>query len=678
MQEQLTTDQLFIRKLVEIVVANLGNENFGVNELAHESGMSRARLNRKLNAITKKSINQFIREVRLQKALEMLQNESLTVSEVAFKVGFNSPNYFNTCFHEYFGYPPGKVKKGSSENPDDNLITSFISIQEQKRSFWKALAFYKTWILVVFGLIVVVVILSYPKIFKRDTLDNLRSSDGRISVVVMPFRNQTNDTVWNIWQECIQDNLITYLSNFPEALKIRQTESIRSLIPGNAGASYASITPSVAAKIARKLDANIFIFGSIQKAGATLRLNARLINTRTENALTSFEIDGPCKQEIIFQIIDSLKRMLTNYLVISKLEIGVSPEYRDLESNSPEAYRYFIYGNNAMMKGDFLTSVNLYSQAIKIDSTFNTAIIGLIIQYINFALYEDAKKLCLKVYNRRDQMPLQYKNTANWIHALLFETPREAINYLRQSLEIDDQMPGPYYLIGMHYNSLYQFDQAIPEFEKAENLYKKWHTKPGFSNYTSLGYAYHKTGHYKKEKKIYRKAEHDYPGNSTLLFRQAILALTEGNTIAATQYIEKYESVRKDQSWSDVRITTGLAEIYYQAGIMDKAEECYRQALSLEPENSVRMDNLAYFLIDKDRNINKGMVLNGKALELSPDNYTYLHTKGWGLYKQGKYQEAIDVLQKSWNLRMKNAIYNHEAWLHLEAVKKAVANQKNN
>jgi tetratricopeptide (TPR) repeat protein len=494
----------------------------------------------------------------------------------------------------------------------------------------------------------------------------------------MPFRNQTNDTVWNIWQECIQDNLITYLSNFPEALKIRQTESIRSLIPSKAGANYASITPSVAAKIAKKLDANVFIFGSIQKAGATLRLNARLINTKTKDALTSFEIDGPCKQEIILQIIDSLKRMLTNYLVISKLEIGVSPEYRDLESNSPEAYRYFIYGNKAMMKGDFLTSANLYSQAIKIDSTFNTAIIALIIQYINFASYEDAKKLCLKVYNRRDQMPLQYKNTANWIHALLFETPREAINYLRQSLEIDDQMPGPYYLIGMHYNSLYQFEQAIPEFEKAENLYKKWHTKPGFSNYTSLGYAYHKTGHYKNEKKLYRKAEHDYPGNSTLLFRQAILALTEGDTIAATQYIEKYESVRKDQSWSEVRITTGLAEIYYQAGIMDKAEECYRQALSLEPENSVRMDNLAYFLIDKGRNINKGMVLNGEALELSPDNYTYLHSKGWGLYKQGKYHEALDFLQKSWNLRMKNAIYNQEAFLHLEAAKKAVAGQRNN
>jgi hypothetical protein len=65
-------------------------------------------------------------------------------------------------------------------------------------------------------------------------------------------------------------------------------------------------------------------------------------------------------------------------------------------------------------------------------------------------------------------------------------------------------------------------------------------------------------------------------------------------------------------------------------------------------------------------------------LELRPDNYHYLDTKGWGLYKQGKYNEALEILQKSWDLRMKNAIYDHEAFLHLEAAKKAVASQKNN
>ena len=47
----------------------------------------------------------------MKKSMEMLQNETFTVSEVAFKVGFGSPAYFNKCFREYFGYTPGEVRK---------------------------------------------------------------------------------------------------------------------------------------------------------------------------------------------------------------------------------------------------------------------------------------------------------------------------------------------------------------------------------------------------------------------------------------------------------------------------------------------------------------------------------------------------------------------------------------
>jgi tetratricopeptide (TPR) repeat protein len=99
---------------------------------------------------------------------------------------------------------------------------------------------------------------------------------------------------------------------------------------------------------------------------------------------------------------------------------------------------------------------------------------------------------------------------------------------------------------------------------------------------------------------------------------------------------------------------------------------------SLEPENTARINSLAYFLIDKDRNINEGLELVEKALAINPNSVSGLHIKGWGLYKQGKYQEALKILQKSWDLRMKNAVYNHEAFLHLEEAKKAVAGQKNN
>jgi len=85
------------------------------------------------------------------------------------------------------------------------------------------------------------------------------------------------------------------------------------------------------------------------------------------------------------------------------------------------------------------------------------------------------------------------------------------------------------------------------------------------------------------------------------------------------------------------------------------------------------MNNLAWFLIDKDLNINEGLELVDKAIKLFPDDYLYLDTKGWGLYKQGKYEKALEILEKSWNLK---PVYNHGIYLHLEEAKKAVAGQK--
>jgi hypothetical protein len=90
------------------------------------------------------------------------------------------------------------------------------------------------------AIVIVAAIIIYPKIFTIDKLAKLRSSDGRISVAVMPFHNMTNDTIWNIWQDGIQNNLITSLSN-AEELKVRQIESINGLLQTKGLSNYASI-----------------------------------------------------------------------------------------------------------------------------------------------------------------------------------------------------------------------------------------------------------------------------------------------------------------------------------------------------------------------------------------------------------------------------------------------------
>ena len=133
----------------------------------------------------------------------------------------------------------------------------------------------------------------------------------------MPFQNMTNDTIWNVWQDGIQDNLITSLA-FSDGLKVRQIKSINGLLKSKEFSNYASMTPAIASSISQKLDASILIYGSINQAGITIRINAQLIDRKTTESIKSFQVDGTA--ENILKIVDSLSRLVTNFLLISKLE----------------------------------------------------------------------------------------------------------------------------------------------------------------------------------------------------------------------------------------------------------------------------------------------------------------------------------------------------------------------
>jgi tetratricopeptide (TPR) repeat protein/TolB-like protein len=531
------------------------------------------------------------------------------------------------------------------------------------------------------AVLVALVILLYPKIFKRDTLEKIRSSGDKLIVAVMPFKNMTNDTTWNIWQEAIQYNLTIFLSNYSDQLKVSPTESIAGLLQKKGldnYSSYAAITSSVARNISNKLDADIFINGSINQSGSTIRLNAQLVDSRSGEILKPFQIDG--KAENIIPLMDSLKVMMKNVLVISKMGKELSPDFMWFASaNSPEAFRYFKSGQNAFNERDWSRAEKLYSQALAIDSNFAGAYIQLTMSNLNLDKYDQAKKICLELCKKSGKMSPQVKIMTSWLYACCFETPHEQINYAKQLLEMDDQAPSLHFVLGMSYFNLGQDENGIPEYEKALKIYKKLGITPSWTGvFSHLGGAYIRTGQYEKAKHLFITMEKGFPDNPDLLEGRAFLAIIEGDTTESDRYLEKLKSVRKDQLWSEAKITTNVAGVYSAAGKNLKAEEMYRQALSTEPENHIRLNRLAYFLIDKDRNINEGLELVDKALALSPGNFEYLDTKGWGLLKLGKYKEALEVLQKSWNLRRQNAVYDHVAYLHFEEAVKAVASQKNN
>lgn len=102
-------DKLFIQKLRDIIRKNMSDCEFGVEDIGKEIGLSRVQLYRKVKAITGSSVVDLIRKARLAKAKRLLESRSMTVSEVAYEVGFSAPSYFTKCFKDEYGMLPGDV-----------------------------------------------------------------------------------------------------------------------------------------------------------------------------------------------------------------------------------------------------------------------------------------------------------------------------------------------------------------------------------------------------------------------------------------------------------------------------------------------------------------------------------------------------------------------------------------
>jgi signal transduction histidine kinase/ligand-binding sensor domain-containing protein/DNA-binding response OmpR family regulator len=109
-------DDAFIEKAIKLVNDNLTKESFGVDTLVNELCMSQSTLYRKLKSLTGLSITGFIRSVRLKRAAQMILNEDIKLSQIAFEVGFNDYKHFRVSFQEQFGCLPSDYKEEMVES----------------------------------------------------------------------------------------------------------------------------------------------------------------------------------------------------------------------------------------------------------------------------------------------------------------------------------------------------------------------------------------------------------------------------------------------------------------------------------------------------------------------------------------------------------------------------------
>jgi signal transduction histidine kinase/ligand-binding sensor domain-containing protein/DNA-binding response OmpR family regulator len=112
----LSLDKKLLYRAIKIVENNISNTEFTVEEFANSLDLSRVHLHRKLKALTDQSATEFIRSIRLKKAIELMKSGNYLIGEIGYAVGFNSPNYFTKAFKKQYGKLPSEFIRDNKES----------------------------------------------------------------------------------------------------------------------------------------------------------------------------------------------------------------------------------------------------------------------------------------------------------------------------------------------------------------------------------------------------------------------------------------------------------------------------------------------------------------------------------------------------------------------------------
>ncbi|GAA3557323.1 hybrid sensor histidine kinase/response regulator transcription factor [Snuella lapsa] len=105
-----SADEIFLKKAIDLVEEHISNPDFTIPDFIDEMGMSRSVLYRKLKALTDQSISEFVRTIKLKRAAQLMRQTQMTISEIAFDLGFNDLKNFRKSFQKLFNVLPSEYR----------------------------------------------------------------------------------------------------------------------------------------------------------------------------------------------------------------------------------------------------------------------------------------------------------------------------------------------------------------------------------------------------------------------------------------------------------------------------------------------------------------------------------------------------------------------------------------
>jgi TolB-like protein len=520
-------------------------------------------------------------------------------------------------------------------------------------------------------------VLLYPKIFKRDKFEEIRDTEGKISVAVMPFENLTGDTTMNWFQRGISSLIINGLGGSSE-LALRDDQTMFEVMESMEEVFTAGISPSQAKKVAEKVRAETYISGSFQGMGGKYRILTKLVYTKSGDIICTNQVEGDLKSSEYLALTDSLCNELKDYLEIKSLEQKADYDFKEAYPNSAEAYRYFIEGVNLILTSDYEAAIKSLKKALEIDSTFTFASF-----YIAFAYdfwggsqnFEQGAIWTQRAYKGKDRLPVKYQNWLEmWYACFVSKNPQDITRYcnLLEKSGIESRLL--WFDLGVTYYSYSEmYDKAVEAFEKVEEISLErgidWKYDRYYRSYCeALLLA-------DRPEEAKRISEQINPKNDWLIVYQGSINIMLRDTIAAEKSISEIRSmVKRDNSPKSIE-EWAIGYMYLWAKDTIMVEKHFRKAYNLDPENLNRISNLSWILIRSGINIKEGMELAEKGLKTEPDRQFLLWMKGLALHKSGKHEEALIILKEA---NEKSIGYLKELKKDIKEVEQTLASLTNN
>ena len=495
-------DKEFIRKLTEITLANLENEAFSGKEISREVGVSVTFLNKRLHIISQKTINQFIREVRLQKAMEMLQQELLTAAEVALKVGFGTPAYFNTCFSEFFGITPGEVKRRSlngavengngvshpTESPVFEPVQSKSNSVLRKKQVWRAMLFA---IPAILAIIVLIYFFDNSFFNSPKTAGERRLKNQEKSIAVLPFFNDSGDPENIYFINGVMESILNNLAAIKD-LRVVSRNSIEK---------YRNNNIKSIPEIARELGVNYIVEASGQRIGNQIKITVQLIDGKTDKHFFS----QPYERELedIFALESEIAMS-----VASKIKAVITPEEIEIIEKKPTknmaALNMYLQGVELIKIGDseknnalIQQAEILYRKAIQLDSTYIEPYVAL-----GGHAFVRSNNLDSGIYLANRALHFDPKNAdALGLKGWILNAKglyNESKDILKQAIKYNPKKAVGYHLLGVSYAFTNDYALSIEYMLKALKLEKdakedEYNTLSAISGYLGL-YGYPEEG----------------------------------------------------------------------------------------------------------------------------------------------------------------------------------------